>query len=212
MDLDSHVLEPVHVRLPRTGGRSLAAGLDAATTATAAGTRKPAAGVVEDFVLVERGRGGCRAGVFRGLFVYTIVLPPLPASRAAAPPLLLLPLAPGVGGVVVVRRARFLRGAVLAGGARVHRLELFGVLVEVGVVTVGIGAAGCRCGFPEQTGPRRMVAFAVVAWATGGGTAGLGRRASSTYAGLLLGDGFEIERFRAEGFGGRGVGDCGCSR
>ena len=76
--------------------------------------------------------------------------------------------------MVVVRRAGFLRGAILAYCARVHRLQLVGVLIEVRVVPIAIGAADCGCGFPEQAGPRGVVAFAVVAWAAGGGSAGLG--------------------------------------
>ena len=60
----------------------------------------------------------------------------------------------------MVRRAGFLRRAVVASGARVHRVELFGTFIKVGIFAVGIPAA--RGGFPEQTSPRGVVALVVI--------------------------------------------------
>ena len=198
VDLDPHILQSIDV-LTGVGGAPSAAGL-------AARARKPAAGVVEDFVLVEGGGCGCRAGVLGRFFVDAVVLPPLPALRAAAPP---LPLAAGVGGVVV-RGAGFLRRAVLAGGARVHRVEFLGILVEVRFVAVGVRAVGGS--FAEQTGPRGAVALAVVVWTAGGGAAGLGGGAGGADARLFSGDCFKVEGFGAQGLGGRGIGEGVCSR
>ena len=140
MDFDSHILQSVDI-LACVGRAASSAAV--AAISLGARPRKPTTGVVQDFVLVERGRRGCRAGIFRRFFINTIMLSPLPALRAAAPP---LSEAAGVGGVVV-RRASFLRRAVVASGARVHRVELFGTFVKLGIFAVGIPAA--RGGFPE---------------------------------------------------------------
>ena len=99
---------------------------------------------MQDLILINGGGCGCRAGVFRGLFVDAVMFPPLPAFRAAAPA---LPLATATFGGVVVRGAGFLGRAVLAGGARVHRIEFLGILIEVGFVAVGLPAL--RGGLPE---------------------------------------------------------------
>ena len=60
----------------------------------------------------------------------------------------------------MVGRAGFLRRAVLASGARVHRVELLRILVKVRIIAVETRAA--RGGFPEQTRPRGVVALAVI--------------------------------------------------
>ena len=95
----------------------------------------------------------------------------------------------------------------MASGARVHRVELFGTFVKVGIFAVGISTA--RGGFPEQTCPRGVVALTVIVKAARGGAARLGGSAGGTYTGLFLGDCFEVERFGTEGFGGWGVGEGG---
>ena len=99
---------------------------------------------MQDLVFINGGGCGCRAGIFRGFFVDAIVFPPLPAFRAAAPA---LPLATATFGGVVMRGAGFLGRAVLAGGAWVHRVELLGILVEVGFIAVGLPAL--RGSLPE---------------------------------------------------------------
>ena len=136
MHFDSDVLQSVDI-LTSAGGASSIAGLGART-------RETTAGVVQDLIFVNGGGCGCRARIFRGLFVDAVMLPPLPAFRAAAPA---LPLATATFGGVVVRGARFLGRAVLASGAGVHRIELLGILVEVGFVAVGLPAL--RGGLPE---------------------------------------------------------------
>ena len=136
MHFDSDVLQSVDI-LTRAGGASPIAGLGART-------RETTAGIVQDLVFVNGGGCGCRAGIFGGFFVDTVMFPPLPAFRAAAPA---RPVATATFGGVMVRGAGFLGRAVLAGGARVHGIELLGILVEVGFVAVGLPAL--RGGLPE---------------------------------------------------------------
>ena len=99
---------------------------------------------------------------------------------------------------------------MLVDGARVHGIELVRVLVEVRFIAIGIRAA--RRGFAEKAGPRGVVAFPVVVGAARGGATRLGGGAGGAYAGLFLGDNFEVEGFGTERFGRWGTGEGGRSR